>query len=71
MSPVTHFLTGWVLAELTPLTRGERALVTLSCVAPDIDGLGVVADYLTRNSPHHLQWFDAYHHSLHGLPWLS
>jgi membrane-bound metal-dependent hydrolase YbcI (DUF457 family) len=43
-------------------------LVTLAGVAPDIDGLGIVAEYLTRNSRHPLEWFSTYHHSLHSLP---
>ena len=68
MSPGTHFFTGWVLANLASLSRRERVLVTLACVAPDVDGLGVVADYFTRNSPHPLEWFSTYHHSLHSLP---
>jgi hypothetical protein len=35
---------------------------------PDVDGLGIVAEYLTRNSRHPLEWFSNYHHSLHNLP---
>jgi membrane-bound metal-dependent hydrolase YbcI (DUF457 family) len=68
MSPVTHFLTGWVLANSASLGRRERALVALAGVVPDIDGLGIVAEYLTRNSRHPLEWFSTYHHSLHSLP---
>jgi inner membrane protein len=68
MSPITHFLTGWVLANSTPLSRRDRALVTLASVAPDVDGIGIVADYLTRNAQHPLDWFSSYHHSLHSLP---
>lgn len=68
MSPVTHFLTGWILANSASLSRRERALVTLAGVVPDIDGLGIVAEYRTRNSRHPLEWFSAYHHSLHSLP---
>src|SRR5260370_42396378 len=68
MSPVTHFLTGWMLANSVSLRRREGALVTLAGVVPDIDGLGIVAEYLTRNSRHPLEWFSAYHHSLHSLP---
>ena len=30
MSPVTHFLTGWVLANSARLERRDRMLVTLS-----------------------------------------
>jgi len=68
MSPATHFLTGWVLANSASLSRGERALVTLASVVPDVDGLGIVAEYLTRNSHHPLEWFSGYHHTLHSLP---
>jgi inner membrane protein len=46
MSQVTHFLTGWVFANCARLDRRDRALVTLACVAPDVDGLGIVLDTL-------------------------
>ncbi len=67
MSPVTHFLTGWVFANCFRLQRKERAIVTLACVAPDVDGLGIIPELLTRNSAHPLMWFSLYHHSLHNL----
>jgi inner membrane protein len=68
LNPVTHFLTGWVLANSAPsLNVKERALVTLAGVVPDIDGLGAIPDILTRNSAHPLDWFATYHHQLHNL----
>lgn len=67
MSPVTHFLTGWVLANSVTLSRRDRALVTLAGVVPDMDGLGIVAELLTRKSQHPLEWFSSFHHSLHTL----
>ncbi len=67
MSPVTHFLTGWVLANSTVLSRRDRTLVTLSAVVPDVDGLGIIVEVFTRNSSHPLLWFSRYHHSLHNL----
>src|SRR5580692_12394646 len=67
MSPVTHFFTGWVFANCFNLGRRDRALVTLACVAPDVDGLGIIPELLTRNSSHPLLWFTLYHHSLHTL----
>ena len=67
MSPVTHFLTGWAVAHAADLGRRDQALVTLSVVVPDVDGLGIVAEMLTRNSAHPLLWFSHYHHSLHNL----
>jgi hypothetical protein len=67
MSPVTHFFTGWVCSNCAALSRRERALVTLACVVPDLDGLGIIPELLTRNSTHPLNWFSLYHHRLHTL----
>ena len=67
MSPVTHFLAGWMLASTAPLMRREKVLVVAAAVAPDIDGLGLLPELLTRNSSHPLLWFSEYHHSLHTL----
>ena len=67
MSPVTHFLTGWMVANCVKPGRKERAIVTLACVAPDIDGFGIISELLTRNSTYPLLWFSMYHHALHTL----
>jgi membrane-bound metal-dependent hydrolase YbcI (DUF457 family) len=67
MSPVTHFLTGWVIASAGRFNRRERTVITLAAVAPDIDGLGIIPELLTRHSQHPLLWFSHYHHSLHTL----
>src|SRR6202011_2195007 len=67
MSPITHFFTGWVLANCAELNRKDRALVTFACVIPDVDGLGIIPEVFTRNSAHPLLWFTLYHHSLHNL----
>ena len=67
MSPVTHFFTGWVLANCARLECRDRALVTIACVVPDVDGLGIIPQILTANSAHPLMWFSLYHHSLHTL----
>jgi inner membrane protein len=70
MSPVTHLLTGWVIANAAPLSRRERAVVTVAAVVPDLDGLGIIPEVLTRHSQHPLLWFSEYHHSLHTL-WFA
>ena len=70
MSPVTHLLAGWVLANTTTLSRRERIAVTVASVAPDIDGLGLLPELVTRNSAHPLLWFSDYHHALHTL-WFA
>jgi len=67
MSPVTHFLAGWLLANTASLSRRDRALVVVAAVIPDVDGLGAIPELLTRNSAHPLTWFSQYHHSLHTL----
>jgi inner membrane protein len=69
MSPITHFLMGWAVAISAPsLTKRERAMVTCASVAPDVDGLGIIAEGLTHNSAHPLNWWSDYHHVLgHNL----
>lgn len=39
-------------------------MVTLASVVPDLDGLGIIAERLTQNSPHPLNWWSEYHHVL-------
>lgn len=70
MSPVTHILTGWLLTfphKPNLLTRPEKTLVVMAAVIPDIDGLGIVPELLTRKSSHPILWYSQYHHSLHTL----
>jgi inner membrane protein len=67
MSPITHFFTGWVLSSAAGLDRRSRAVASFACVAPDLDGLGIVPEMLTRGSKHPLLWFSEYHHDLHTL----
>ena len=38
-----------------------------AAVAPDLDGLGIIPELLTRHSSHPLLWFSEYHHSLHTI----
>jgi hypothetical protein len=64
MSPVSHVLLSWLTANTVQLDRRERLLITLSGIAPDVDGLGIIADWLTRNSSSPLQWWGKYHHLL-------
>jgi membrane-bound metal-dependent hydrolase YbcI (DUF457 family) len=64
MNPITHFLAGWVVANAPGLERRERAAVAIAGVIPDFDGLGVVADFLTRHSAHPTNWWGEYHHIL-------
>ncbi|MDZ4164138.1 MAG: metal-dependent hydrolase [Smithellaceae bacterium] len=69
MNPLTHLLVGWTLANAdSTLNRWERTAITLAGVVPDLDGLGLVAEVLTRGSKHELLWWSTYHHAaLHNL----
>jgi membrane-bound metal-dependent hydrolase YbcI (DUF457 family) len=67
MAPATHFLIGWMVANLPGLNRRDRAAVAIAGVIPDVDGLGVIAEVATRNSARPLTWFSDYHHALHNL----
>jgi inner membrane protein len=68
VSPITHLLVGWVVANTARLDRRERAVVTLAGVIPDLDGLGLVAELATRSWEHPLLWWTDYHHVLaHNL----
>jgi hypothetical protein len=59
---VTHYLLGWLVANADGFRRRERAAITLAGVAPDVDGLGIIPELLTRHSAHPLNWFSDYHH---------
>ncbi len=65
MNPITHALVGWSLATAAPgLSRAEKAWIVGAAVAPDVDGLGLVAELATRSSAEPLLWWSQYHHVL-------
>jgi hypothetical protein len=68
MNPVEHFFAGWAVANVLPLERRGRMLVTLAGVIPDLDGFGILPELLTRGTKHELLWWTDYHHLLgHNL----
>ncbi len=60
MSPITHFLAGWAVANTSKLNKRERMLVALAGVVPDADGLGVIWDVLSRSEGY--EFYQKYHH---------
>jgi len=62
MSPFTHFFISWSVANTGRLTRKDRFLITAAGVSPDVDGLGIMADLLTKNTANPLNWWDSFHH---------
>lgn len=68
MHPITHLLTSWVIANSADLSPRDTTLVTLSGVAPDVDGLGIIAELATVNTGAAVYWWTTYHHVLcHNL----
>lgn len=65
MSPITHGLLSWLVANAIPdLGRRERALVSAAGVIPDLDGIGMIPELLTRGTGHPVFWGSDYHHVL-------
>ncbi|MBN1625579.1 MAG: metal-dependent hydrolase [Deltaproteobacteria bacterium] len=68
MSPITHFLTGWLVANTSKAGKRERMLITIAGIIPDVDGFVIIGDFLTRNSNHPLHLWGDFHHVLaHNL----
>jgi inner membrane protein len=67
---LTHFFTGWALAQATTTGPRDRALVTWASVLPDLDGLSILPDLANRalGRPE-TDFYLRYHHAwTHGLP---
>lgn len=64
MNPVTHFLTGWLIANVDYLERRDRAIVTLAAVIPDADGLGILTGIASKEQLTGLDLYGQYHHVL-------
>ncbi|MFC1746224.1 metal-dependent hydrolase [Candidatus Riflebacteria bacterium] len=68
MNPITHFLVGWNIANLVPPDRGDRALICIASVIPDIDSVGIVFDFFNKNTSEPTTFWEKYHHVLgHNL----
>jgi len=64
LNPATHFLAGWLIANVDHLERRDRALVTLAGVMPDADGIGILAGVASQNQEAGLALYGQYHHVL-------
>lgn len=72
MSPVTHALVGWLVGEAAPISRRASAWTLIAGVAPDLDGVGIVAEFATRTWDESLTWYTDYHRVLcHNLPFTA
>jgi hypothetical protein len=70
MSPVTHLFASWLIAARTTDNHRDCRLVAFSGLAPDLDGLGIVADF-ARHAMHRSDdyfYYQKFHHTLlHGV----
>lgn len=73
MHILTHLFSSWTISAICfPDDRRKHLsdinLVTLSGLAPDLDGLGIIPELLTSSSEQPLYWWSEYHHILcHNL----
>ena len=69
MSPITHFLVSWTVAERVTTDRRERLWICLAGLAPDLDGLGIIPDlYIRWQGFYSSQYYAVWHHFLfHGI----
>jgi len=66
--PEAHLLTSWVIAAKATDNARDCRLVALAGILPDLDGLGIIADYATRAlGGKKTLFYEHYHHYLlHG-----
>lgn len=71
MNVVTHALMAWPLAVPLLRERRDRTLVAAAAVLPDLDGIGIVVDFVTRQSAALIDtdYYQQFHRVYgHGLP---
>ena len=67
MSPSTHLLLSWLVAANIGKNRHERMLLTVSGVAADFDGAGLLIDIAAPIFGQHTNFWFAYHHRGHSI----
>lgn len=76
MSPITHFLVGWACFEPSLKNPRDKALVCLAGIAPDLDGLGIIIDFITRlmglpETNFYQSWHRLYGHGIAAAIFLT
>ena len=54
----------WSCANVTDLSRRDRALITLAGIAPDVDGFGYVSDYLKLSNDLYCRFHHIWGHNI-------
>ena len=71
MSPAAHLLFSWLTSAEIIKARRERVLVSISGIAPDIDGMGVIIDKITNSTHFYLQYHHYIGHSIFSALFIA
>lgn len=63
MSPASHLLLSWLIAQ-GGRDRRERGAITLAGLLPDADGLGLVAGLASGSWERAQEWYHTWHHQI-------
>ncbi len=71
MAPGAHLLMSWISSVEILKERRERTLVALSGVAPDLDGLGIISDFITGTTHYYFQFHHYLGHSIFSALFIA
>ena len=71
MYPGTHLLFSWLSTAEVLKARRERMLVSISGIAPDFDGLGLIVDKITGSTNFYFQYHHYIGHSIFSALFIS
>ena len=57
----------WLSSNLIEINVRERTIITVSGLAPDLDGFGLIVDPILRVFGYTANYWGNYHHALHNL----
>jgi len=64
MAPGSHLLFSWLCSAKLLKNRRERTLASISGIAPDIDGFGLIIDKVTGSTSYYFQFHHYIGHSI-------
>lgn len=68
MHLATHLMLGWTVANIKPVDKRDRGLITLSGIIPEVEALGFFIILIMGDRDGAFRWYTQYHHVLaHNL----
>jgi hypothetical protein len=58
----------WLASTTVKLNKRERTVITCAGIIPDIDGFGLIVDFVAKNFGYTTHYWFQFHHQLHTLP---